>query len=116
MPGGAIGFRASGEVTRDEYFQLVEPVHEALDRGDPISFLFVADSDVRIDLGALWEDAKAAGSIGLKHRASWQRFAVVTDHDWIRRGLSAVGWLSPGELRVFDLDELDAAKAWIGEA
>jgi SpoIIAA-like len=53
------------------------------------------------DAGALWEDVKAAGEIGLKHRSAWGRMALVTDKDWIRHGVSAFGWLSPGELRVF---------------
>ena len=68
-----------------------------------------------LDLGALWEDVKAEGSVGLKHHASWERFAVVTDKDWMR-AIAAVGWVSPGELRVFEPDQLEPAKAWLAEA
>jgi hypothetical protein len=117
MPAGTIGFRVSGRLTRDEYFEIVTPVQEALDRGEPINFLFVNDPDFHgIDLAALWEDAKRAPTMGLKHRSSWKRFAVVTDKDWIRHGVSAFGWLSPGEIRLFELDELDDAKAWVAES
>ena len=49
-----------------------------------------------LDLGALWEDVKAEGSVGLKHHASWERFAVVTDKDWMRNAIAAFGWVSPG--------------------
>ena len=42
--------------------------------------------------------------------------AVVTDKDWMRHAISAFGWLSPGELRVFEPAELEAAKAWTGGA
>jgi SpoIIAA-like len=42
---------------------------------------------------------KAAGSVGLKHRSSWERLAVVTDKDWMRHGIAAFGWLIPGEVR-----------------
>ena len=53
-----------------------------------------------LDLGALWQDMKAAGSVGLKHRSSWERMALVTDKDWVGYGASAFGWLAPGELRL----------------
>jgi hypothetical protein len=43
---------------------------------------------------------KAAGSVGLKHRCSWQRMALVIDKHCVRHGASALGWLAPGELRL----------------
>ena len=41
--------------------------------------------------------------------------ALLTDKDWIRHGASAFGSLSPGELRLFEPDERDAAAAWVAE-
>jgi hypothetical protein len=117
MPVGTLGFRISGRLTREEYVRILDPVRELLERGDKVSFLIVTEPDFQgLDLSALWEDLKAAGSVGLKHRASWDRLAVVTDKDWMRHAISAFGWLSPGELRVFEPDELDEAKAWTGGA
>jgi SpoIIAA-like len=117
MPVGALGFRISGRLRREEYFRILDPVRELLERGDKVSFLIVTEPDFHgIDLGALWEDVKALGSVGLKHRSSWDRLAVVTDKDWMRHAISAFGWLSPGELRVFAPDELEHAKAWTGGA
>lgn len=116
MPPGTIGFLGSGTITRDEYHELVDPVMAALDRGEHVRFLFATAPDFHgIDLAALWEDLKAAGSVGLKHRKAWERFAVVTDKDWMRHAIGAFGWLSPGELRVFDPGQLDDAKAWLAE-
>ena len=82
MPAGTLGFRISGRITRDEYFQMLDPVRELLERGQKVSFLVVTESDFHgLDLPALWEDVKAAGSVGLKHRSAWDRLAVVTDKD-----------------------------------
>jgi hypothetical protein len=39
----------------------------------------------------------------------------MTNKDWMRRAIGDFGWLYPGEMRVFDLEQLDAAKAWLGE-
>jgi hypothetical protein len=117
MPEGTLGFRISGRITREEYFQMLDPVRGRLERGDKVSFLVVTEPDFSgLDLGALWEDMKAAGSVGLKHRSAWQRLALVTDKDWMRHAISAFGWVSPGELRVFEPDELEEAKAWTGGA
>jgi SpoIIAA-like len=117
LPGGAIGFRVSGKISRDEYHEMLRPVHEALERGEKVSFLIAADPEFSgLDLAALWEDAKNAGSIGLKQRSSWHRTAVVTDKDWMRHAISGFGWMMPGEVRVFEPDELDKAKAWVGES
>src|SRR5262245_44411918 len=117
MPAGTLGFRISGKLSRDEYFQILNPVQEKLERGERISFLVATAPDFHgLDGGALWEDMRAAGSVGLKYRKSWERMAVVTDKDWMRHAIAAFGWVSPGELRVFEPDELEAAKAWTGGA
>jgi hypothetical protein len=93
------------------------PVYELLDAGGPVNLLFVMDDAFSgLELGAVWDDAKAGASVGLKHRSAWRRMAVVTDKDWIRNGAAAFAWLSPGELRVFDLVDEDGAVAWLAAA
>ena len=117
MPGDTLGFRLSGKIDRDEYFQILDPVKEKLERGEKVSFLVETAPDFSgLDLAALWEDAKQAGSLGLKHRSSWERLAVVTDKDWMRNAIAALGWLMPGEICVFEPGELEDAKAWTGGA
>ena len=114
LPENVLGFRATGTITRDEYRELMEPIYATLERGEKLNIYFeLADAFHGLDLGALWEDMKAAGSVGLKHRSSWQRMAVVTDKDWIRHAAAAAGWLAPGELRLFAPGETAAAKAWV---
>jgi hypothetical protein len=39
MPGDTLGFRLSGKLGRDEYFQILDPVKEKLERGEAVSFL-----------------------------------------------------------------------------
>ena len=117
LPDGVLGFRATGKISGDEYRELMIPIYAALERGEKLNIYFELAEDFHgLDLGALWEDLKAAGLVGLKHRSSWQRMAVVTDKDWIRHGAAVAGWLAPGELRLFDPDERAAAKAWVAEA
>jgi hypothetical protein len=117
MPAGSIGFRVSGKITRDEYQAFLPPVNQAIAEGRRLNFLIeTADDFSGLDAAALWDDVKAAGSIGLGHHSSWHRIAVVTDKDWMRHAVSAFGWLSPGELKVFEPGQLDEAKAWVSAA
>ena len=72
MPAGTLGFKLSGRVTKDEYFRIVEPIRAKLEAGEKVSFLVETDAGFDgLDAGALWEDAKAAGSMGLKYRQFW---------------------------------------------
>ena len=93
---------------------MIEPIYAALERGEKLNIYFELADDFHLDSGALWQDLKAAGSVGLKHRSSWQRMALVTDKDWVRHGASAFGWLAPGELRLFEPSERDEARAGLG--
>jgi hypothetical protein len=117
LPPGVLGFRCTGKLSRDEYHDdLMQPIYAALQRGETLKMLIeLPDEFEGLDLGALWEDMKAAGSVGLKHREAWERLALVTAKDWVRHGVSAFGWISPGELRVFEPGELAQAKAWVAE-
>ena len=118
LPAGVFGFRLSEKLTRDEYQdELIQPIYAALERGDQVNlYLEVGDDFSGLDAGALWEDVKAAGEIGLKHRSGWGRMALVTNKDWIRHGVSAFGWLSPGELRVFTPEEQSGARTWVARS
>jgi hypothetical protein len=115
VPVGTLGFYASGRISSGEYRRMMEPIYAALERGEKLNLYFeLADDFHGLDLGALWQDVQAAGSVGLKHRASWERMALVTDKDWVRHGASAFGWLAPGELRLFEPPERAAARSWLG--
>ena len=72
MPAGTLGFKLSGRVTKDEYFRIVEPIRAKLEAGEKVSFLVETDAGFDgLDAGALWEDAKAAGSMGLTLQPYW---------------------------------------------
>jgi hypothetical protein len=105
-----------GKLTREEYHEMLDPVLERLERGETLSLLVIAGDDFHgLDAAALAEDMKNAPKVGVKYNKSWRRVAVVTSKDWMRHAVAAMGWLYPGEMRVFDLDAFDAAKAWLAE-
>ena len=111
LPANVVGVRGSGEITADDYRNVLIPaVEEKLSAHGRIRLLYVLDSNVEgYSASAAWEDAK----IGMKHLTAWDRIAVVTDIDWIESAIKAVGFALPCEVRLFDDDELDDAREWI---
>jgi SpoIIAA-like len=115
LPDGVIGFRFSGHVQKDEYRRvLLPPLQTHLDNGEKIRLAIVIDNDFdRFDAGAMWEDLKFGFGSGVRHPSLWERMALVSDADWVRHSIALFGWLVPGDVRVFPLDQQDAATAWL---
>jgi hypothetical protein len=65
------------------------------------------------EAGAVWGDLKAGAKFGVGHLSAWKRVALVTDVDWVRHLAALFGWMTPGEMKLFKLDELDQGKAWV---
>jgi len=74
----------------------------------------VIDADFdRFEAGAIWEDLKFGLASGLAHLSKWERTALVSDADWARHAVGLLGWMMPGELRVFPLAEQADAVVWL---
>lgn len=108
----AVGLRASGDVTREDYERVAIPaIHEAVAAHGRVRLLYVLGAGLGdFTLGAMWEDAK----LGIGGIRDWERIAVVTDHDWVTHAVTAFGWMIPGDVRTFG-DDLEGATAWIQE-
>ena len=115
MPPGTFGFRGTGRFSRLDYTEvLIPPLRDALARGERIRLLFEVGPDFHgIEANAVWEQAKADLGLGIRHPSAWERTAVVSDADWVTRAIGLIGWMAPGELRVFPIGELEAAKEWV---
>jgi len=115
LPPNTVGWRASGTITREEYdAQILAPIRAGIERDEKLNLVFETGGDFGgVDLAALYEDTKDSGAIGLRHRRDWGRIAVITEEDWMRKAIAVFGWLVPGEHRVFDAGQLEAALSWI---
>jgi len=117
MPPGTIGFRVAGEIERDDYDKVLVPeLQRGLDAGGGLRTLYVIDHLKEIEPSAMWADAKLGFNLGIRHRESWLRSAIVTDIEWIARSTKLFAWMIPGEARVFPSAELEQAKAWVAGA
>jgi hypothetical protein len=110
LPEGVIGFRAVGVIEPDDYKNVLDPAVEAAASDGPVRLVLVIGDDFdRYSLGALWQDTKLGTSHGLK---TWGRVAFVTNHDWIAHAAKIFAPLMPGEVKVFDVAQVDEAAAW----
>ena len=114
MPPGTLGFRAAGEIEREDYDELLVPaLRAALERGQGLRTLYVIEDLDEIEPGALWADSKLGFDLGVRHHDAWVRSAIVTDIAWMARATKLFAWMMPGEARVFPRAELDQAKVWV---
>ena len=113
LPDNVVGVEAVGEVRAGDYDDVLDPaVRKATDSHDKIRFLYVlGDEFDGYSGGAMWEDTK----LGLTHWTSFERIALVTDNDTYEDAVKAFGWLLPGQVRTYDLDDRDEATDWVTE-
>jgi len=111
LPDTVLGFKASGELTGDDYRNVLVPAVEvALAKQEKLRLLYVLGAEVTgFSAGAAWEDTK----VGLAHVTRWEKVAVVSDKEWLRHSVSILGYLIPGETKSFSTEEEGAARAWI---
>ena len=113
LPDGVVAFEAVGQVTAEDYGEVVTPaVEQALASHDSIRLLHViGDRFTGHSASALLEDAR----LGLSNVRSIERIAVVTDHKHFRGLAKGAAWSLPGDLKLFSNAEQAEAEAWVSE-
>lgn len=113
MPAGTVGFRAEGKLTREDYRGVLEPVlNEAVESGE-VRMLFRLTDFEGLEPGAWFQDVKTGLGLGVGHHSAWTRSAIVTDVDWVAKAYRLFAWMTPGEVMVYGLDQLEEAKSWV---
>jgi hypothetical protein len=109
LPVGVIGFEATGKLKAEDYSEVLLPaIERAASAGEVRMVIEIRDFD-GLSAGALWEDLK----MGVEHLRSWKRIALITDVQWMSHMASMFGWMTPGEMKHFALEERSAALAWV---
>jgi hypothetical protein len=111
LPDGVIGFDASGKIAAEDYRDVVMPALEQAAKDGDIRLIIVMRDFDGISGGAIWQDLK----MGIEHLRSWKRIALVTDIAWMSHMTDLFGWMTPGETKVFPVDQKDEAIQWVAE-
>jgi hypothetical protein len=113
MPAGTIGFRASGKLSPEDYRDVLVPaLREAVDAGE-VRMLFVLSDFEELEPRAWLEDAKTGFELGFFKHSAWKRSAIVSDAEWVKKAFRMFAWMTPGEVKVYGLDEEDEARSWV---
>lgn len=113
IPDNAVGFTAAGEVTKDDFQNVLVPSVESLiKRTGQINFLLFLDTDIsNFTAGAWFQDIL----LGLKNLGKWNRAAIVTDSSTIISFTNAFSYVIPGEFKGFPKEHYAEAMAWVSE-
>jgi len=111
LPAATLGVRASGEVTAEDYEQVLMPALESLlQQHASIRMLYQTTPDLSgFTAGAMWDDAR----VGLAHLRSFERIAVVTDTEWVATGIKLFRFLLPCPIKLFSNSQLEQARNWL---
>jgi len=110
-PENVVAFRALGEVTKDDYQNIMAPAVEKLvERINEINFLFLIDTELENFTAAAWmQDAM----IGLKNLGKWNRAAIVTDSERAITFTNGFSYIVPGEFRGYKKEAYQEAMNWV---
>src|ERR1700744_1399719 len=110
LPPNVAGFKATGNVTREDYESVVFPeVKKHRERFRHLNFVFYVDTPLdNFSPGAWIKDLW----LGLKELSLWHKVAIISDKEKIRNFTDSVSRLLPGEYKGFPADRLDDAIRW----
>lgn len=111
MPDNVLAVKAVGEVTSEDYENVIDPAVETiLKEHEKIRMLYELGADMTgFSAGAMWQDTK----VGMSNLLAFEKIAIVTDYDWIKMSVKAFAFLMPSSVKVFATSESDEARAWI---
>lgn len=112
-PSNVAAFRAIGEVTKEDYENVVIPeVERVISSIGHINFLLFLDTEIEnFTVGAWVQDAL----LGLKNIAKWNRAAIVTDSETAITFTNGFSYFVPGEFKGFKKDQYNEAITWVSE-
>jgi hypothetical protein len=112
-PSNIAAFRAVGEITADDYKNVVKPkVEQLIKKTQQLNFLLVLDTAVsNFTPGAWFQDAM----LGLSKLMRWNRGAIVSDSDFVNKFTDAFSVIAPGEFKGFKKSQLQEAIDWTSE-
>jgi len=112
LPSNMVGFRSSGEVTKDDFDIVHAEVEKLVDETGKLNYLlFLDNSPADFTAGAWLQDAL----LGIKNITEWNRAGIVSDSEMVIGFTNAFSKVIPGEFRGFYKDEYQQAVDWVSE-
>jgi hypothetical protein len=107
-----LGFKMSGKLHDEDYKKFVPVIDAAVAKQGKVRLLAEFHDFHGWDLHALWDDIKFAAT----HCTKIDRIALVGDRKWEEWMAKVCKPFTLAKVRYFDVSEVEAAWAWLGEA
>lgn len=112
LPDNMVGFRASGEVTQDDFEIVHKKVGQFVDKKGKLNYmLYLENSPADFSFGAWMQDAL----LGIKNITKWNRAAIISDSETVDKFTGVFSKVMPGEFKVFQKNDLERAIDWTSE-
>ena len=110
-PENVAAFRATGEVKKEDYENVVIPtIDKLVEKQGSINFLLLVDTPLsNFTLGAFLEDI----GVGLKHFTKWRKMAIVSESGPINKFTDFFSYIAPGEAKGFTHAQIVEATEWV---
>lgn len=112
LPAHTIGFKMSGKLTDADYKTFVPIVDQELAKEGKVNVLAQFHDFHGWELKALWDDIKFSTT----HCTKIKRIALVGEKTWEKWMALVCKPFTMAKVKYFDASEIEAAKAWLGEA
>ena len=109
--GKILEVQVSGKLKKEDYERMAPEVERLIEQHGKLRILFDMDDFHGWNVGALWEDIK----FDVKHFRDIERLAMVGEKKW-QKGMSVFCKpFTTAQIRYFDQNQQDVAKAWLEE-
>lgn len=111
IPHHVVAFKATGEITEEEYQNTIVPAIQKLAaQTNEINLILYLDAANDNFTGTRWyQDALTV----LKSLGKWNRSAIITNLSNIISFTKAFSYLIPGEFKGFSLENYEEAVLWV---
>ncbi|WP_294819314.1 STAS/SEC14 domain-containing protein [uncultured Flavobacterium sp.] len=112
LPNTMVGFRADGEVTKEDFEIVKLQVSNLVEKTGKLNYMLVLDtSPADFTLGAWMQDAL----LGIQNITKWNRAAIISDSEGVKTFTDVFSKVMPGEFRGYKHSEYDRAVDWVSE-
>lgn len=110
LPETMVGFRADGEVTKDDFEVVKHQVASLVEKTGKLNYLLFLDtSPSEFTAGAWLQDAL----LGIKNITKWNRAAIISDSETVINFTDVFSKLMPGEFRGYHKADYNEAVDWV---
>jgi len=112
VPKNMVGFRADGEVTKEDFEMVKEQVAQLVEETGKLNYLLFLDNSPKdFTAGAWLQDAL----LGINNLTKWNRAAIISDSEAVIKFTDIFSKVMPGEFRGYHKAEYDKAVNWVSE-